>query len=176
MEKLNEILYLLIYARGKSLKDNETIPTRLHLQKEIFLLQKIYPFTEMENKYNFVPLYYGPFSKDLSADLEYGIETGLIINDKNIQLSPQGFNYSLNLWDGLNTEEKSALINIKECFNRIKPENLINYIYEHYPKFCKKSALKKEVVDEYFSKFWSENNLTDEYFVEIVQKSRKNNA
>jgi hypothetical protein len=60
MKNLSDILYLLIYARGISLRDNEAIPTKIHLQKEIFMLQKRYPFTGLNNKYEFIPLYLWP--------------------------------------------------------------------------------------------------------------------
>ena len=76
MENLNKILYLLIFSRGRSMKDNESVPTKTHLQKEIFLLQKRYPFDEKTEKYDFIPLYYGPFSKRLSMDLDSGINAG----------------------------------------------------------------------------------------------------
>ena len=49
---------------------------------------------------------------------------------------------------------------------------LIEYVYEHNPKFSKKSALLKNVVDDYFDQFWKENHLSDKYFKEIVRKSR----
>ena len=44
MGKPNDLLYVLLYARGKSMRDNESVPTKTHLQKEIFLLEKRYPF------------------------------------------------------------------------------------------------------------------------------------
>ena len=53
----SDLLYILLYARGKSMRDNEIVPTKTHLQKEIFLLEKRYLFSELKNKYQFIPLY-----------------------------------------------------------------------------------------------------------------------
>ncbi len=176
MENLNDLLYILIYARGKSLKDNEAIPTKIHLQKEIFLLQRRYPFTELNHKYNFIPLYYGPFSKEVAIDLNKGIDSGLISCSNGILLTPNGFKYASEIWNSFNEDYRKIAIQIKDEFNRMDTEQLINYVYDHYPKFAKKSALKKENVDNYFNTFWTENQLSDDYFVEIVRKSRENSA
>ncbi|EQB70990.1 MAG: hypothetical protein AMDU4_FER2C00206G0002 [Ferroplasma sp. Type II] len=176
MENLNKILYLLIFSRGRSMKDNEPVPTKTHLQKEIFLLQKIYPFDEKTEKYDFVPLYYGPFSKKLSMDLDSGINAGLITDNSGIMLTVHGFKYVSELWNSTDNDEKRKIIQVKEKFNRMNIQDLIGYIYDKYPKFTKKSALKKENIDQYFNQFWRENELSDEYFVRIVRESRENNA
>ena len=62
---------------------------------------------------------------------------------------------------------------MKFLFNRMTSEQIINYVYEHHPKFAKKSAFMKVAVDDYFSQFWIENQLSDSYFAEIVRKSRE---
>ena len=176
MENLNDLLYLLIYARGKSMRDNENIPTKIHLQKEIFLLQRRYPFNELTHKYEFIPLYYGPFSKAVAIDLNTGIDMELISNNDNIILTPQSFKYASNIWNPLGEDYKKTIIQIKEGFNRMTVEQLIDYVYEHYPKFAKKSALSKGNVDNYFNQFCKEEQLSDSYFVEIVRKSREHIA
>ena len=169
----SDLLYILLYARGKSMRDNEIVPTKTHLQKEIFLLEKRYLFSELKNKYQFIPLYYGSFSKDLAIDLNTGTETGFISSGNGISLTPLGFKHASSIWSSLSAEYKQTVIQIKEEFNRMTSEQIINYVYEHHPKFAKKSALVKDVVDDYFNQFWSENELSDSYFVEIVRKSRE---
>jgi isocitrate dehydrogenase len=176
MGNLNDLLYLLIYARGKSMRDNENISTKTHLQKEIFLLQKRYPFNELTPKYEFIPLYYGPFSKAVAIGLNTGISMELISNDDNIILTPQGFKYASKIWNSLGDDYKKTIIQTKEEFNRMTVEQLIDYVYEHYPKFAKKSALLKGNVDNYFNQFWKEEQLSDSYFVEIVRKNREHIA
>ena len=169
----SDLLYILLYARGKSMRDNEIVPTKTHLQKEIFLLEKRYPFSELKDKYQFIPLYYGPFSKDLAIDLIEGIETGFISSGNGISLTPLGFKYASNIWSSLSAQYKQTVIQIKEEFNRMTSDQIINYLYEHHPKFAKKSALVKDVVDDYFNQFWIGNQLSDSYFAEIVHKSRE---
>jgi hypothetical protein len=100
----------------------------------------------------------------------------MILSTDNISLTHEGFVYASNLWHSLKDEEKVTIIETKEEFNKMKTDELIAYIYNHYPKFSGKSALKKESVDEYFNKFWKENELSDNYFVQIVRESRQNNA
>ena len=127
---------------------------------------------EIKNKYQFIPLYYGPFSKDLAIDLNTGTETGFISTGNGISLTPQGFSHASSVWSHLSDEYKQTVIQIKEEFNRMTVNQLIEYVYEHNPKFSKKSALLKNVVDDYFDQFWKENHLSDKYFKEIVRKSR----
>ena len=172
MKNPNDLLYILLYAGGKSMRVNESVPTKTHLQKEIFLLQRRYPFSESKNKYEFIPLYYGPFSKKLTLDLNEGTENELISSRNGISLTPQGFSYASSIWSHLSNEYKQSVIQIKEEFNKMTVNQLIEYVYEHNPKFTKKSAFLKDVVDDYFDQFWKENQLSDSYFVEIVRKSR----
>jgi uncharacterized protein YwgA len=172
MENPNGLLYILLYARGKSMRDNESVPTKTHLQKEIFMLQRIYPFSESKNKYEFIPLYYGPFSKELAMDLNEGTENGFISSGIGISLTSQGFSHASSIWSNLSDEYKQTVIKIKEEFNRMTINQLIEYVYEHNPKFTKKSALLKDVVDDYFDQFWKENQLSDKYFEEVVRKNR----
>ena len=173
MGKPNDLLYVLLYARGKSMRDNESVPTKTHLQKEIFLLQKRYPFSELKNKYEFIPLYYGPFSKDLAIDLNEGTETGFISSGNGISLTPLGFKHASSLWSSLSDKYKQTVIQVKEEFNGMTSDQIINYVYEHHPKLAKKSALVKDVVDDYFNQFWIKNQLSDSYFIEIVRKRRE---
>ncbi len=172
----NPILYALLYARGKTMKDNEGIPTKIHMQKEVFILQRRFPFNAYNNLYSFVPLYYGPFSVELSRDLEEGVDKGLISDTDGITLTPAGFKFSQNMWNSMDQNARTVIIQVKEQFNRVKTDDILNYVYDHYPKFTKKSAMLRGPVDDYFDKFWNENNLSDEYFVMAVRKYREQNA
>ena len=170
------MVYALIYARGKTMKYNESVPTKIHLQKEIFILQRRYPFSEYNNPYNFVPLYYGPFSMELAQDLEDGIDKGLISDTGGITLTQAGFKFSQDIWNNTDQNARTIIIQLKEQFNRLKTDDIIDYVYDHYPKFTKKSAMLNESVDNYFDRFWNENNLSDEYFVMAVRKYREQDA
>ena len=171
---IDNVRLLIIYIRNyySSMRDNESVPTKTHLQKEIFMLQRRYPFSESKNKYEFIPLYYGPFSKKLAIDLNDGTENELISSGNGISLPPQGFSYASSIWSHLSNEYKQSVIQIKEEFNLMTIKQLIEYVYELNPKFTKKSAFLKDVVDDYFDQLWMENQLSDSYFVEIVYKSR----
>lgn len=157
------------------MKYNESVPTKIHLQKEIFILQRKYPFNENKCKYDFVPLYYGPFSTSLNLDLMAGIEDGLINDSYGLTLTENGFACASKIWNMLNDESKITIIQTKERFNRMKTDALLDYVYTHYPKFSRKSALLRKPVDNYFTGFWNENNLSDDYFVQIVREYRELN-
>ena len=172
----SDLLYVLLYARGKSMRYNENIPSKTHLQKEMFLLQRRCPFTELNNPYEFSNLYYNVFSKEIVEDLNAGIELGFIPYDNGISLTPQGFKHASTIWASLADNYRKTVIQIKEEYNRMTGEQLLSYVYDHYSKFTTKSALMKGPVDDYFDKFWKENQLTDSYFAEIVRKSREDSA
>lgn len=166
-----DFLMLLIFARGKTLKDNEKIPTKTHLQKEMFLLTKESIYSNIDI-YDFVPLYYGPFSKNLAIDLDSLIEKNLVDDSEGIILSLLGFKRANEFWIELGDKDKSQFIKIKEKYNRMNREDLTDYVYKKYPKFAIKSALKKEVVDAYFDKFWDEHNLTEEKLIDAALSIR----
>ncbi len=173
MQRIDVVL-LLLYARGKTMKDNESVPSLTHLQKEMFLLQRILPYSQIEYRYEFAPLWYGPFSKELSIDVNSLQDDGLLTAEIGITLSPAGFRKASSLWHQIDDEHRTVVIQVKERFNRMSLEELLDYVYNHFPKLAKKSALKKEVVDEYFDTFWKENGLSDQYFVDAVRAVRNN--
>ena len=111
-----DLLQLLIYARGSSQRDNESISSKNHLQKEMFLLSKETVFSKVEG-YNFVPHYYGPFSRELDSDLMELIESGIINEEDGFTLTPVGFRSTQQKWNSLDQSQKLALSRIKERYN-----------------------------------------------------------
>ncbi|MEM0141493.1 MAG: hypothetical protein QXN66_05615 [Thermoplasmatales archaeon] len=63
-----QALDLLLFARGRTLKDNEPVPTKTDLQKEMFLLEKETSFFE-KPPCEFIPYYYGPYSRELEEGI-----------------------------------------------------------------------------------------------------------
>ena len=57
-------------------------------------------------------------------------------------------------------------------FNRMTLDDLLDYVYSHYPKQAMRSALNRNVVDDYFEDFWNTNELNDEYFVNAARAIR----
>ncbi|MHB8396842.1 MAG: hypothetical protein ACYDAZ_08795 [Thermoplasmataceae archaeon] len=143
------------------MRDNESIPSKTHLQKEMFLLVKETIFSKADG-YKFVPHYYGPFSRDLDSDLNKLIVSGDINDTEGFVLTPAGFRNAHALWNNLDQTHKAALSRIKERYNRMTSEDLINYVYGKYKKYTVKSAIILENLYSYFDSFAQENEITIE--------------
>ncbi|MCW6170857.1 MAG: hypothetical protein LVQ96_06765 [Thermoplasmatales archaeon] len=172
MVSKSDLLLSFIYAWGKSKKNNEPIPSVTHLQKEIFLLYRRIPFADMKDIYHFEPLWYGPFSKELSEDLTYFQSRGTI-SFGEMKLTSEGFKIAASVWNDLNEFEKRQILDVKATFNYMSLKELLDTVYSRYPKFTKRSALKKEVVDKYFADFLQENEITEEDVVSAVNLAKK---
>ena len=167
-----EVLSAFLFAWGKTRKNNEPVMTATRIQKEIFLLQ-METLYQREKVYEFVPLYYGPFSRDLALDIATLTDNGATVEDaEGIRLSPEGYKVALRIWDALDEKHKNALITIKEHYNSISTERLLDHVYRRYPKFTTMSALMEDVVNAYFDGFWEREGLSAEYIVNAVRTSR----
>ena len=171
MERRN-LLLALIYGRGKTLKDNEKIPSETHLQKEMFLLMKETIFSKSK-EYEFKPHYYGPFSAELRDDLNLLVYKGLIDEDDGIRLTPLGFRKAASVWRSMGTSETVAVIRIKEQYNFNSIDGLSKYVYSKFPMFTVKSALRRDVIYSYFEKFYDENSLTEDYIMQAYNRNQK---
>ncbi len=172
MVSRSDLLLSFIYAWGKSKKNNEPIPSVTHLQKEIFLLCRRTPFADMKDIYHFEPLWYGPFSKELSGDLT-DFQSRRVISFDELRLTSEGFKTAASVWNGLTDVEKQQIFDVKATFNYMSLTELLDTVYSMYPKFTKRSALKKEVVDKYFADFLQENEITEEDVVSAVNLAKK---
>jgi uncharacterized protein YwgA len=156
-----DTLKLLIYAHGASMLYNESIPSKTHLQREMFLLSKETVFSKIQG-YNFVPHYYGPFSRELVSDLFELVESGIVNEEDGLTLTPAGFKSTQQTWNGLDQSQKVALSRIKRKYNRISPEDLINYVCKKYTKYFGNSTMALDNLYNYFDKFALDNELTVE--------------
>jgi len=169
------LLLVFLYARGKTGRDNEPVPTLTHLHKEIFILTRKGIFKDVGSQLNFIPLYYGPFSPLLNDICDELLDSGDIRFERDIQLTPDGFKKAAQLYKNLNENERIEIIKTKEEFNRMKLDELLDHVYSLYPKFTTKSALKEGVVDEYFAKFCKENDITEDYVINSALRIRYGN-
>ena len=158
MQKL-DLIKLLIYARGFTLRDNEPIPSKAHLQKEMFLLLKETVFRRMDG-YKFAPHYYGPFSRELDIDLNELMASGLVNDSDGFALTLDGFKDAHVLWNSLDEPHKIALSRIKGRYNGLTSDKLLDYVYGKYEKYTVKSAIILENLYNYFDSFALENDIT----------------
>ena len=172
VRRRQEVLRAFLFASGKTKKNNEPIMTATRMQKEIFLLQ-METLYQREKLYEFVPPYYGPFSRDLAVDLGTLTDDGSTIEDvEGIRLSPAGYNKASRIWNSLDEKHQKALITVKEKYNRLDTSDLLEYVYNEYPKFRTMSALREDVVNAYFDEFWERKGLSTEYIVNAVRALR----
>ena len=75
-----------------------------------------------------MPHYYGPFSRELDSDLMELIESGIINEEDGFTLTPVGFRSTQQKWNSLEQSQKLALSRIKERYNRIPLDNLMDYV------------------------------------------------
>ena len=74
IEQLNSVdrfILLLLDA-----KDAEPIPGPMHLQKEMYLLQNVFP--ELENETDYEPCFLGPYSEIISDETEQLASSGMV--------------------------------------------------------------------------------------------------
>lgn len=98
--------------------------------------------------YRFVPYHYGPFARDLYADLERLAEEGLIRIDNGDEDKMR-----LSLADPLRAAEEAERLPPEQCeairvvlneYGGLSHADLLKRVYEEYPAYAKKSRLRKK--------------------------------
>lgn len=158
MQKV-DLLKLLIYARGSTMSDNESIPSKIHLQKEMFLLEKETIFQKCDG-YEFKSHYYGPFSRELEIDIDELVDASIVDDSNGLSLTLKGFRGVQALWNVQDQIHRTALSRIKERYNILSSDKLLDYVYGKYKKYTVKSAVLLENLYSYFDSFALENDIT----------------
>lgn len=134
--------------------EQEPIEGRTRLQKMVFLMQQ--RFKEqgkdplLSDDFEFIPYDYGPFSKDLYAELDSMSEKSMIkdsveeIGNDNVKydysIQNQGIEFVENQ---LGQEEAETILQmaeeIKEEYNDVMLSDLIEDVYAEYPEYAKNS-------------------------------------
>jgi len=99
--------------------------------------------------YHFVPYHYGPFSKEVYADLEALEQEGLV----RVEKDPGEEKTKITLADAAKIEEQLAVLpdDIKqdvaviiETYGDLDHATLLSTVYEKYPAYARKSQLKRK--------------------------------
>lgn len=147
----------LMYAH-----DRDPIEGRTRLQKMIFLLQKKFEEEDgglpISDKYSFTPYDYGPFSQPLYTDLDELREADLDGNQLVVERSDTfdrgkvKYQYELTpagtafIEDELADDAKFQQIlrkaeEIKEEYNNLSLNEVIDRVYSEYPEYAENSVL-----------------------------------
>ncbi len=113
-------------------KNSEPIPGPLYLQKEMYLLQNVFP--ELEAEINYEPYFLGPYSEIVSDEVEQLASSGLVrATAGKIKLTPEG-SHIVNIIK--KTSDKKVIQKIKEfkeLLNDLTEDELLAFIYFTYP-------------------------------------------
>lgn len=135
-------------------EDEEPVEGRTRLQKLMFLIQK-----RMEEQgdpldwgYPFRAYDYGPFAKELYDDLDQLRRRGFVeererqLDDDVIQydyvLTPKGREFVRKELEGRRPDGLAETAEaIKDDFNDVPLQQLIDYVYTEYPEYAENSVL-----------------------------------
>lgn len=126
IEQLNEVDRFIILLA--SAKEYESIPGPLHLQKEIYLLQKLFPNLATETDYE--PYFMGQHSEVVADELGELESSGLIKNTPgSIKLTSDGNVASMRLRKRSSKKEIEKIEEFKELLNDMTKEELLAFVY-----------------------------------------------
>ena len=125
----------------------------------MFLLLKETIFQKGDG-YEFKLYYYGPFSRELEIDINELVESGLVVDSQGFRLTSRGFRDAQALWNEQDQTHRTALSRIKEKYNRLSSDKLLDYVYGKYKKYTVKSVVLLDNLYSYFDSFGLENDIT----------------
>ena len=141
VEQLNNVdkfILLLLNA-----KNQESIPGPIHLQKEMYLLQKIFP--ELANETDYEPYFLGPYSEIVSDQTEQLASEGMVSEKHGkIELTSEGINVTDIIKKQIDKKEIQKIEEFKEFLNDLTKNELLAFTYFSYPS---QNELEKESVE-----------------------------
>lgn len=121
----------------------------VRIQKGMFLLAQEGEMDESE-KYEFEPLHYGPYSRELRRELGSLVAEGLVDKEpvpgytwSRYQLTTAGFGRGRELLDNAPRTELKRLFGIKSEITSVSFRELLDDVYTRYPEFAERSIFQK---------------------------------
>jgi uncharacterized protein YwgA len=140
LTKKDWALLVIAAAKPKTL-------TPLQLQKSLFLLGQNIPEAVKPDFYKFVPHNFGPFAKDVYADVEALKDQGLIDeivksgqNWPEYRISQTGVQKADEIRDLLSPNAKTYLDTLVKWVEQQSFQDLLHSVYKAYPEFATKSV------------------------------------
>lgn len=125
-------LLLLLQAAGRPV-------SKLELTKWAFLVREETTSKGGSTFYDFLPYKFGPFSFCLYREMDALVRDGYAKGDSNWQVTPLGS-------DVVKSLPKTVQCDVQEVVHRFgkqRTDNVIDYVYSHYPRFTVNSERKK---------------------------------
>jgi len=144
---------MLLYAPGQTRKKNEPVVGRTRLQKELFLAQKALIDKKIRRLYEFMPYYYGPFSRQLYVDLSW-LQTEAVVEERTFIEDDKGM-YREFLLTAKGVAETEALVtqddmreiyevvkSVKQQYNDMPLASLVDYTHKTWPDYVISSPMR----------------------------------
>lgn len=146
MACLNKVDRFIMLLAGA--KESESIPGRLHLQKEIYLLQRLFPDLATETDYE--PYLMGQHSEVVADELDELELSGLIKNTSGaIEITSEGNEVLMELREISSKKEIKKIEEFKELLNDMTKHELLAFVYLSDPAHKaleEESAVYKDVM------------------------------
>lgn len=168
------LLSFLYQGEGKR-KYNVPVGGKTRLVKELFILEKGYG---IKTGYEFAPYYFGPFCPEIYRDLADLEASGLArIQDtaagKEIALTPIGVQEAIKNVRTLQDSVISRMINCKERYNSMPLDDLVSYVYSHWPKFTDKSLNNPDNIMAELASEFKKAGVTEADITTSIRNYRK---
>ena len=113
---------------------------RTGLMKLAFLLKQETPIDSDPSFYDFVPYNYGPYSFTLDRDVIELARLGYI-SSNSLNINSALMEVTKHLISSLNFQTQDAITDTAKHYKHLSLENLLHYVYEHYPWYASRSKL-----------------------------------
>lgn len=141
IEQLNEVDKFILLLLGT--KNLEPIPGQIHLQKEMYLLQNVFP--QLQEETDFEPYFLGPHSEIVAYEEEELAKSKLIdIRGGVIRLTSEGRSVFQELLKKSGKGEIEKIQEFKEFLNDLSKDELLAFVYFSYPS---PEELEKESIE-----------------------------
>jgi hypothetical protein len=127
---LNEVdAYILALAASAN---GARIPGKLHLQKEMYLLQRAFP--DLREQLDFEPYFLGPHSFMVEDEASELIHSGYLYTDAGgFALAERGRRIAPEILESLPPGRAQKVEEFKELLNDLSNDELLAFIYFGYP-------------------------------------------
>lgn len=141
IEQFNDVDRFILLLLGA--KNSESVPGPIHFQKEMYLLQNLFPKLADETDYDAYLL--EPHSEIVADEAEQLESAGLIrAKTGNLELTSDGKKVFNILKKRSSKEETRKIEEFKELLNDLTKDELLAFIYFSYPS---QDELEKESIE-----------------------------
>ena len=140
------LAFLVEKARRASRRSTEAVMLVTALMKYAFLLQM--EGNGQRRLYNFVPYHYGPFAKELYADLGKLQEEGLVnvdndTDEEKTRIALSDPDRAEAILTELPDDLKEDIGVVLDAYGDLEHNTLLKTVYEKYPAYAKKSRVRR---------------------------------